>query len=177
MESLVSILLCHNETFLASWHLASCSGGEGGEGDGGYKLAMYREQNKNAGSGEGRGERAKFYRVQLELYYRVQSQSSIMFNLSCNAKEPLYILLKLARQLAHTYQLGMFPTVCLLHMHTLNSKIATLYPRSSSKMFVAAYVADFTQRGGPVHRKAAWERLMTSLYSYLSPHTTHIDHI
>ena len=77
---------------------------------------MYREQNKNAGSGE----RAKFYRVQLKLYYRVQSQSSIMFNLSCNAKEPLYILLKLARQLAHTYQLGMFPTVCLF-VYTLNS--------------------------------------------------------
>ena len=44
-------------------------------------------------------------------------------------------------------------------------------------MFAAAYVADFTQRGGPVHRKAAWERLMTSLYSYLSPNTAHIDHI
>ena len=69
MESLVSILLCHNEMFLASWHLASCSGGEGGEGDGGYKLAMYREQNKNAGSGEGRRGGAKLYRVQLELYY------------------------------------------------------------------------------------------------------------
>ena len=61
MESLVSILLCHNVMFLASWHLASCSGGEGG-----YKLAMYREQNKNVGSGEGG---AKLYRVQLELYY------------------------------------------------------------------------------------------------------------
>ena len=72
------------------------------------------------GVGRGGGG-AKLYRVQLELYYRVQSQSSIAFNLSCNAKEPLYILLKLARQLAHTYQLGMFPTVCLLHMYTLNS--------------------------------------------------------
>ena len=116
---------------------------------------------------------------QVHYNFNFNFNSNIYFHKrhNCNAKEPLYILLKLARQLAHTYQLGMFPTVCLLHVHTSNSKIATLYQRPLSKMFVAAYVADFTQRGGPVHRKAAWERLMTSLYSNLSPHTTHIDHI